>query len=180
MVAYADHVEAVDLTASTWPRFTAAPLPAEPVAVGDGWAAWTQAGEARDVWIVALAGEVGGLEKGRPTVIGGGPEDQHHVAGAARSVWWVEPDQVVRYDVDLQVRSTFPADTGFMAGLAVNDDGTVACWEDRAGLATGGDIDIRCSSGLHLERAGDQRWPSMGGVYLMWREGRQVVVGRMP
>ena len=67
----------------------------------------------------------------------------------------------------------------FTAGLAVDPaDGSVACWEDRRALGTTG-IDLWCSNGAHLERPGDQRWPTMSNGYLLWREGEQVLTARL-
>lgn len=175
VVPYPDHVDVIDLGKSTWPRYSAHPLPGEPVAIGAGWAAWTErGGNGEDVWIVGA-----GAGAPAPRVLVGGSGDQHDVAGAGETVWYVDDAAVWSYDVGSQATASFPADAGFEAPLAVSTDGSLACWEDRRALKTGGDIDIRCSSMLHVERTGDQRWPSLGGGFLMWREGRQVIVGRV-
>ncbi len=174
-VAYADHVEVIDLLVSAWPRYSAHPLPGEPVAVGPGWAAWTERGaNGEDVWVVGDA-----VDAAEPRVLAGGPGDQHFVSGAGSVLWYVDARFVWRQDLRETMPTSFPADTGFQAPLAVSADGTFACWEDRAGLRDGGDIDLRCTSGLVLDRAGDQRWPSIGGGFLAWREGTQVIVGRL-
>jgi len=174
-VPYPDHVEVIDLQVASWPRYAAHPLPGEPVAVGPGWAAWTERGaNGEDVWVVGAA--VGATE---PRVLAGGPGDQHLVAGAGDVLWYADARFVWRQDVREAMPTAFPADTGFEAPLAVSADGSLACWEDRAGLRVGGDIDLRCSSGLVLERPGDQRWPSIGGGFLAWREGTQVIAGRL-
>lgn len=175
VVPYPDHVDVIDLGKSTWPRYGAHPLPGEPVAIGAGWAAWTErGGNGEDVWIVGA-----GARAPAPRVLVGGAGDQHDVAGAGDTVWYVDDAAVWSYDVGSQATASFPADAGFEAPLAVSTDGSLACWEDRRALRTGGDIDIRCSSMLHVERPGDQRWPSLGGGFLMWREGKQVIVGRV-
>lgn len=175
VVPYADHVDVIDLGKSTWPRYSAYPLPGEPVAIGAGWAAWTERGaNGEDVWIVGASARASA-----PRVLVGGAGDQHDVAGAGDTLWYVDDTAVWKYDVESQATASFPADAGFEAPLAVSTDGSLACWEDRRALKTGGDIDIRCTSMLHVERPGDQRWPSLGGGFLMWREGNQVIVGRV-
>lgn len=175
VVPYTDHVDVIDLGKSTWPRYSAHPLPGEPVAIGAGWAAWTERGaNGEDVWVVGASAGASA-----PRVLVGGAGDQHDVAGAGDTVWYADDAAVWRYDVVSQETVSFAADTGFEAPLAVSTDGSLACWEDRRALKTGGDIDIRCSSMLHVERTGDQRWPSLGGGFLMWREGKQVIVGRV-
>ncbi len=180
-VAYADHIDLIDLAVHTWPRFAAHPLPGESVALGDGWAAWTErsADTGADVWIVQVAAG-GATQAGVPTVLAGGKGDQHGVVGGGHYAWWVDGDSVVCRDVRTGTVATFPAYTGFEAGLAVTADGQYACWEDRRRLGTAAGIDIRCSDGTVIDRPGDQRWPSLGAGWLIFREGEQVLATRFP
>jgi hypothetical protein len=171
-IAYADHVDRIDLTQSSWPVHPAHPVPGEPVALGQDWAAWTERSPktGADVW--ALRGDV-------VTPITQGAGDQRLVAGSDNYLWWVDGDAVVRRDMGTGAEDRYPAQTGFTAGLAVDPaDGSVACWEDRRALGTTG-IDLWCSNGAHLERPGDQRWPTMSNGYLLWREGEQVLAARL-
>ena len=86
VVPYEDHVDVIDLRRSTWPRYSAHPLPGEPVAVGEGWAAWTERGlNGEDVWIVGPAAVAPA-----PRVLVGGEGDQHDVAGAGSFVWYAD------------------------------------------------------------------------------------------
>jgi hypothetical protein len=171
-IPYADHVDRIDLTASSWPVHPAHPAPGEPVALGDAWAAWTERSPrtGADVW--ALRGDV-------VAAIAQGAGDQRLVAGSNNYLWWVDGDAVVRREMSSGAQARFPAQTGFTAGLAVDPaDGSVACWEDRRALETTG-VDLWCSNGAHLDRPGDQRWPTMSNGYLLWREGEQVLTARL-
>lgn len=184
-VPYATHIDLLDLASHTWPRFDARPLPGEPVAVGYGWAAWTEraADTDDDVWIVrtqdAVPITVDGqaVSAGQPTRLAGGPGDQRGVVAAGQFVWWLDTssDRAIRLDLADGTRASFEAETGFEAGLTLTDDGATACWEDRRLLDTPAGIDIRCSDGTVESRPGDQRWPSLGAGWLVYREGQQVL-----
>ena len=197
VVPYETHIDLIDLAKHVWPRWDARPLPGESVAVGVGWAAWTerdvQGDTGENVWLVQTAlaktdllsnglswAKTELLSNGLPAVVAGGAGDQHGVVGGGSSLWWVDGDEVVHLDLKTAEQRRFPAFTGFEAGLAVADDGSVSCWEDRRGLDTPLGIDIRCSDGTVLDRPGDQRWPSLGGGWLIWREGEQILATRAP
>lgn len=172
VVPYADHIDVIALSAASWPSRPAHPVPGEPVALGDGWAAWTERTRERgaDVWL--LVGD-------QAAAVAAGPGDQRLVAGSARYLWWVDGAEVVRHEVQGGAEVRYPAQTGFGAGLAVDPaDGSVACWEDRRALDTTG-VDLWCSNGAHLDRPGDQRAPHMAEGFLLWREGEQVLAAAL-
>ncbi|MSP54728.1 MAG: hypothetical protein EXR69_03850 [Myxococcales bacterium] len=184
-VPYETHVDLIDLSRHVWPRWDARPLPGESVAVGVGWVAWSErglGGEAeRDVWLVRTEVAQGDVAPMRaPAVVGGGRGDQHGVGGGGSSLWWVDGDEVVKLDVHTGAERRFLAFTGFEAGLALAEDGSLSCWEDRRAFGTPAGIDIHCSDGTVVDRPGDQRWPSLGAGWLIWREGEQVLATAAP
>jgi hypothetical protein len=88
------------------------------------------------------------------------------------------PGAVVVLDLVSGLRARFPADTGFLDGPTL--DGGVACWSDRAALARGGDIDVRCSDGFVLARAGHQLHPSRSRGRMIVREGARLLAVAFP
>ena len=131
------------------------------------WAARTEDGDADLFWLDADAGT-------GPTLLAGGPGDQHHVVSSESHLAWVEPGAVVVFEVASGAQRRIPADTGFSAPLSIWGD--VVCWEDRAGP----DLDVRCSDGLHLARTGHQQWPARWQDRLVFREDNRVWLYTLP
>lgn len=172
-VAYADHLERYTLGDHVRPHLEARPLPWYAPALAGPLVAWVERSRetGEDVWVAG--------EDDQRRLLAGGPGDQRHVVGAGDWLAWVEPGAVVRHHVRTGETTRFPADTGFRAPPALGPDGVV-CWEDRAELRAGGDIDLRCSDGLHLDRPGDQRAPSRSAGWLAFHEGKWVMLLRLP
>ncbi len=107
-----------------------------------------------------------------------GPGDAWRPVADGGQVVWVEADAVVLLDLAAGVRTRFPARTGFLDDPTLSDG--VACWSDRDALAHGGDIDVRCSDGFVLARAGHQLHPSRSGARMIVREGARLLVVTFP
>ncbi len=137
----------------------AAPLPWFAPALAWPWVYWVDGSErdrsGMDIW-------AWNAEEGRPMPWVVAPGDQRHVAASGDWVGWLDDS-----GVHLQQRSTgecffHAADTGFRAGLALDE--SVACWEERGveGFA------VQCSDGLEV-RGRDAGWPSRWGRWLLVR-----------
>lgn len=123
--------------------------------------AWTVVDEAgdHDVHWLPEAGQ------GQPEALAAGPGDQRLVVAQGGWLAWVDEGEVVLHEVDSGARQRLPARTGFNGPPALWQG--VACWESRE---EDGDIDLRCSDGRHLDRPGDQLWPSLWGPWLLFQE----------
>ncbi len=107
--------------------------------------------------------EAGGADESRRITQGTGP--QRLVVGQGRHLAWVEGTDLVIFDLEASTERHISARTGFQAPPTLWQG--EACWESRE---EGGEIDLRCSDGLHLERPGDQLWPSRWGPWLLFQE----------
>jgi len=166
----AGHIQALAATDRSRRLVETAPVGWQPPALAwphVAWAARTEAGDADLYWLDAETGT-------GPVLLAGGPGEQHHVVSSGSHLAWVEPGAVVVLDVASGTRSEHPADTGFSAPLSIWAD--VVCWEDR----TGPDLDLRCSDGLHLARAGHQQWPARWKDRLVFREDGRVWLYTLP
>lgn len=167
-VLYADHVEHYRAGDRSRTHVDAHPLPWYPPALAAGAVAWVErtreTGE--DVW---LAGDDRAAR-----VLAGGPGDQRHVVGDGDWLAWVEPGAVVLHHLPTGAQTRFAADTGFRAPPTLSDG--VVCWEERAALLQGGDVDLVCSDGWTLRRPGDQRSPSRHRGWLLFHEGPRAMV----
>jgi hypothetical protein len=107
-----------------------------------------------------------------------GPGDAWRPVAHGALVAWVEEGAVVLHDLVSGTRTRIPANTGFLDDPTL-DDGAV-CWSDRSALARGGDIDVRCSDGFVLTRAGHQLHPSRSGGRMIVREGARLLLVTFP
>ncbi len=133
---------------------------------------WVERDEATglDLWMRAPDGDRVALNVG--------PGDAWRPVARAGKLAWVEEGALVLHDLATGARTRFPANTGFLDDPTL-DDG-VACWSDRGALARGGDIDVHCSDGFVLTRAGHQLHPSRSGLRMIVREGARLLVVRFP
>ncbi|MFZ5477835.1 MAG: hypothetical protein ACOZNI_13755 [Myxococcota bacterium] len=166
-VAWPTAVEAFESTATTRTRADARPVAGEAVALAWPLAAWVQqdplSGE--DVWVRG--------PDAKPRALARGPGSERLLAGDGRWLAWAGPGGVYVQDVVRGERRAYAADTGFLSAPTLW--GPVACWEDRARLRAGtGDVDLRCSDGVTVARAGDQLHPARWGPWLVFREGGHV------
>ncbi len=171
--AWSDHVEAFALSERIRDRTDATPLPGSPTALAWPWAAWIEDGglTGEDVWARA--------DKGGRTPLARTARSERHVTGDGRWLAWLDEEGVYVQDMTSGERRVYAADTGFVYGLGLW--GPVACWEDRGAYRAGtGDIDVRCSDGVELRRAGHQRAPSRWGPWLLFREDARVLVATVP
>jgi len=100
-----------------------------------------------------------------------GPGDQHHAVSSGDWIAWVSRGSIKFWNMQTGVRKMVTASTGFNAPPALRGD--MACWEFRGPK----DIDIRCSNGFELPRAGHQTHPMLTGDRLLFREeGRLMSV----
>lgn len=159
-IAAADHVQAFLATDRQRRRIEARPAGWYAPALAWPWVAWVEDAGADGEDVRACHMERGDA----PVTLAGGPGYQRHVVGDGHWLAWVEEDAVVIWDTVTDARTRHPAITGFHAPISLSDG--VACWETRDGP----DIDIACSDGLMVRRAGDQRWPSRSGPWLLFRE----------
>ncbi len=168
-LAWADHVEAFPLAEHTRARTEAAPLPWYAAALAWPWAAWVEDGglTGEDIWARTT--------DARRFPLARGARSERHPVGSERWLGWVDEAAVYVQDMARGERRVYAADTGFAHGPSLW--GPVACWEDRGALRTGaGDIDILCSDGLELRRAGHQRAPARWGPWLLFREAGRVML----
>lgn len=171
--AWADRVEAFDVTDVVRPRTDARPLLGQPVAIAWPWAAWVEDGgvTGEDIWARA--------EDGRRFPLARAPRSERLVVGQDRWIAWTDEEGVYVQDMGRGERRVYAADTGFQHAPSLW--GPVACWEDRGALRAGaGDIDLLCSDGLELRRAGHQRAPARWGPWLLFREGERTWVATAP
>ena len=88
-----------------------------------------------------------------PIALDAGDADPIHPVSDGRQVAWVSAGRIKTYDPITERRSTVDAATGFHAAPAFHDG--ILCWETR----TDTDVDIACSDGITLTRAGHQTRP---------------------
>lgn len=169
-VTTAEDVQVFLLEGRLREHIAARPAPWYPPAVGAGWVSWVDVGEswmnAEDVFTRAP-----GATLASPLVRR--PGHQRHVAASGTLLGWVEDRRVCVERLPDGERRCVGAQPNPSRGLSL--DGAVACWEEGGGE----DVDLRCSDGLALRRPGHQRSPSRVGVWLIWREGAQVLVGQL-
>jgi hypothetical protein len=117
-----------------------------------------------DIWIWSPLSDRGRL-------LAGGPESQRHVVADRSGAAWIEDEAVVLWDGSLVRRlPAAPVDR-----LAYS--GGVACWSEWVDSG----IDIRCSDGASLGRAGNQLWPSVSRNWLLFQEdGQAMLASREP
>lgn len=165
VLAFVDHLEVFPVGGSRV-HVEGRPLPWYPPAVAGGRVAWVERrpGSGEDIRVAGPGGAA--------TWLAAGPGDQRHVIADGDGFAWVDGDDLVR-----ERGGRTEAAAGFDAPPTA--DGTAACWEDRAGLAGGGDIDIVCTDLGRLVRPGDQRAPSRHGEWLLFREGRHLWLARL-
>lgn len=141
-------------------RIDAAPLPWRQPAVGEGFVAWIEAGDAVMVWRE---------DTGRTVHFAEG----RHVAAEGRWIAWIEEERVC-----LQTLHTMPSCTWSDAHTSVGlslDEG-VACWEQW----NGEDVDVQCSDGFSVGGPGHQRGPSRDEGRLLYRDGDTVRLTVLP
>lgn len=170
-LAFADRVEISWDGHPVRTHVEARPLPGQ-LAVGNGFAAWIQRTEGRDVLTIASPSSPVRI------VDNGGRARMPMAAGDWLS--WVDTNGVNGTNPAGTVSGISPADTGFLHGLALarSEGRGELCWEDRGALAAGGDIDLACLTAGRISRAGNQFAPSLsmqGQAYtLLFREGDRV------
>ena len=101
-----------------------------------------------------------------------GPSWQHGVVSFSRHWAWLEPDHVVIYNVETATVRKINAKV--VDGLTVFEDGV--CWS----ALNQQDLDVYCSDGFSLERAGHQRWPYRSDGVLIFREQQEVMKWIIP
>lgn len=155
------------------------PLPGH-LAVGDNFAAWTERRGGRDVLAIVTPASMAVSSASNPVkfIDYGGRARMPVAAGDWLS--WVDANGVNGTNPHGTTTGISPADTGFLHGLALaRDNGRgELCWEDRANLSTGGDIDLACLTAGRISRPGHQFAPSLGmegaAYTLLFREGDRV------
>ena len=167
-LARADQIETFLLTGQARQTVKARPLPQQSLGLAAGRVAWTERGPGGDLdlWWWRPGGEAEPLRAG--------PGDAHRVTGDGWRLAWVERDGVHLLEPERGQEQIFAADTGFLHSPSLwgRAEGSVACWEDRAGA----DVDVRCSDGVEIRRPGDQLAPWRGAGWLLFHEGRRVMV----
>ncbi len=159
-VLSADKVQAFPTEARSRPTFEVRARGWYAPALAWPWVAWVEDAGGGDEDVLAIDVQEGG----DPRVLGGGTGHQRHVVGSGAFLAWVEPDEVVLWDSSTDTRTSYPAQTGFRAPLALWQD--VICWETRAGA----DVDIECSDGVEVGGSGDQLSPSRWDRWLLFHQ----------
>jgi len=141
-----------------------------PPAVAGDRVAWvnqgTEAGVEQIWWMT--------IEDRQPEPLTPDATHARHVVGAGSLLAWVEPGSVQLLNVETHERQEFKVSTGFSAPPTAWSGGV--CWETWGPT----DLDIVCSDGMEVRRAGHQRWPSRYDEWLIFREGEIVWLMRAP
>ena len=99
-----------------------------------------------------------------PMALDAGAADPHHPVSDGRRIAWVSGGRIKTYDPVTAERTIVDAATGFHAAPAFHDG--ILCWETR----TDTDVDIACSDGVVLTRAGHQTRPVRTATQLYFFE----------
>ena len=99
-----------------------------------------------------------------PIALDAGAAEPNHPVSDGRRIAWVSAGRIKTYDPVNGRKTTVDAATGFHTPPAFHD-GTL-CWETR----TDTDVDIVCSDGVTLTRAGHQTRPVRIGTQLYFFE----------
>ena len=99
-----------------------------------------------------------------------GSEHFTHVTGDKEWVAWRGDSEVFLRNWSTAQESRFGGQVHVNDRLALSNG--LLCWEEWKEE----DIDIHCSNGLHLEREGHQRSPSLWNGWLLFHEGRQSLL----
>lgn len=135
-----------------------------PVTLNEG-IAWVSSGfeGRRELWWLNSHAEL-------PIALDVGHTDPHHPVTDGTRIAWVSDGAIKTFHPQSGERTRIEAQTGFHSPPTF-DEGTL-CWEDRSTT----DVDILCSDGMHLKRAGHQTRPVRHGTTLFFFEDGRLWV----